>query len=1034
MLNQIITFSVRQKFIALSLVLLMAVAGYFSLIRLPINSLPDVTPVQVLVITKAGRFSPFDVEKLVSYPIETAMNGLPDVKQVRSTSQFALSAVTIEFEEGTDIYFARQMVSQRLQSISSDLPPDVSAPQLGPISTALGEIFQYAVRGENKSLTELREIQDWLIVPQLKVVKGVTEINSFGGFVKQYEVIIAPEKIRTFGIGIKEIIDAIANNNSVSGGNFLEHNREQYIIRGYGQINKADDIRNIIIRNINNKPVFIKDIADVVIGTQIRQGGVTQDGKGEIVSGIVMMLRGGNGREVIADIEKKINEINKSLPEGVQIEKFYDQSDLIDRTTATISTNLVEGGFLVIVVLLLLLGEISGALIVAMVIPFSMLFAFIGMREFGLAANLMSLGAIDFGMVVDGSVVMIENIVHRLQQNKNQNTDDLIISASKQVVRPIFFGVLIILMVYVPIMTFSGMEGILYRPMAITVAAAVLGSLMLALIFVPAISSLIFKKGVKIRRNYLIDWIKPRYQHGLEEHIDRRMSVSISAAIIFGLSMIVMSRLGTEFLPELDEGSILVEQVRMPSVTLKESMDNANWLAGKLIENIPEIKTVVPKTGRSDLANDWMGVHQTDVWIVLKPADEWRKGMTKEDIITQIEPYLKTEPGLAYNFTQPIAMRVDELTSGVKSDLAVKIYGEDLDSLNKVGENISALVSGMPGTANFFVEQPVGQPYLTIEIDREAVASFGLNVNDVQSVIEAGIGGQVAGQLYEGQRRFDIQVRYPAEFRSELQKIQEIPVPLPNGDFIPIKRVSRIVAQEGPREIQRENGWRRLIVGINIKNIDIGTYVSQLQAAIDLKAKVPSGYFLEYGGTFENQKRAMNHLLLVVPFSLFIIIGLLYINFGKMRYAIIILMNLPFALSGGIFLLWIRGMYLSVSASIGFVALFGVAVLNGIVLLDHINELRKEGGPLRKTIIEGAADRLRPVLMTALVASLGFIPMAFNSGPGSEVQRPLATVVIGGLITSTLLTLLVLPIIYFWVEERREKKRLENEEGAEKEE
>jgi cobalt-zinc-cadmium resistance protein CzcA len=511
MLNQIISFSVRQKFVALSLVLLMAVAGYFSLIRLPINSLPDVTPVQVLVITKAGRFSPFDVEKLVSYPIETSMNGLPDVKQVRSTSQFALSAVTIEFEEGTDIYFARQMVSQRLQSISSDLPPDVSAPQLGPISTALGEIYQYAVRGENKSLTELREIQDWLIAPQLKVVKGVTEINSFGGFVKQYEVIISPEKIRIYGIGIREIIDAISNNNSVSGGNFLEHNREQYIIRGYGQINKPDDIRNIVVRNINNKAVFIKDIADVVIGTQIRQGGVTQDGKGEIVSGIVMMLRGGNGREVIGDIEAKINEINKSLPDGVQIEKFYDQSDLIDRTTATISTNLVEGGFLVIVVLLLLLGEISGALIVAMVIPFSMLFAFIGMREFGLAANLMSLGAIDFGMVVDGSVVMIENIVHRLQKNKDQNPDDMIILAAKQVVRPIFFGVLIILMVYVPIMTFSGMEGILYRPMAITVAAAVLGSLLLALIFVPAISSLIFLKGVKMRRNYLIDWIKPRY-------------------------------------------------------------------------------------------------------------------------------------------------------------------------------------------------------------------------------------------------------------------------------------------------------------------------------------------------------------------------------------------------------------------------------------------------------------------------------------------------------------------------------------------
>ncbi len=1027
MLQQIIQFSVRQKFVALSLVILMAVAGYFSLMQLPINSLPDVTPVQVLIITKAGRYSPFDVEKLVSYPIETAMNGLPDVKQVRSTSQFGLSAVTVEFDEGTDIYFARQMVSQRIQSIADELPPDVSSPQLGPISTALGEIYQYIVRGDNLSLTELREIQDWIIVPQLKVVKGVTEINSFGGFVKQYEVTVIPGRLRTYGIGIGEIMNAISQNNSVSGGNYLEHNREQYIIRGYGQINKPDDIRNIIVKNINNKPVFIRDVADVSISTQIRQGGVTQDGKGEVVTGIVMMLRGGNGREVISGIETKINEINKNLPEGVRIEKFYDQSDLIDRTTATISTNLVEGGFLVIVVLLLLLGEISGALIVAAVIPFSMLFAFIGMREFGLAANLMSLGAIDFGMVVDGSVVMIENIVHRLQKHRDEPTDETIILAAKQVVRPIFFGVLIILMVYVPIMTFSGMEGILYRPMAITVAAAVFGSLLLALVFVPAISSLIFRKGVKVRRNYLIDWIRPRYSDGLERYLTRRLFVTLMAGGIFVVSIFLMTRLGTEFLPELDEGSILIEQVRMPSVTLKESMDNANWLAGKLIQNIPEIKTVVPKTGRSDLANDWMGVHQTDVWVILKPTKEWREGVTKEDIIAQIEPYLKTEPGLAYNFTQPIAMRVDELTSGVKSDLAVKVYGEDLDKLNQVAEKISSLVSDLPGTDNFYVEQPVGQPYLTIEVDREAVASFGLNVNDVQTVIEAGIGGQVAGQLYEGQRRFDIAVRYPADIRNELQKIQDVPVHLPNGDFIPLKRVSRIVAQEGPREIQRENGWRRLIVGINIKNIDIGTYVAQLQAKIGREANIPPGYFLEYGGTFENQQRAMRHLLLVVPLSLFIIIGLMYLNFGQMRFAVMILLNLPFALSGGIFLLWLRGMYLSVSASIGFVALFGVAVLNGIVLVDHINELRKEKGDLRRQVIDGATDRLRPVLMTALVASLGFIPMAFNSGPGSEVQRPLATVVIGGLITSTFLTLLVLPIIYYWVEERREKRLAKKE-------
>lgn len=1024
MLQQIITFSVRQKFVALSLVVLMAVGGYFSLIELPINSLPDVTPVQVLVITKAGRYSPFDVEKLVSYPVETAMNGLPEVAQVRSISQFGLSAVTVEFNEGTDIYFARQLVSQRLQSIANDLPGDVSSPMLGPISTALGEIYQYTVKGDGFSLTELREIQDWLIAPQLKTVKGVTEINSFGGFVKQFEVTVLPEQLSLFNIGISDVMDAIASNNSVSGGNYLEHNGEQYIVRGLGQIGDIADIENIIVKNVNNRPVFIRDIATVIPATEIRQGGVTQDGQGEVVTGIVMMLRGGNGRKVIQAIEEKIASINEGLPDGVSIEKFYDQSDLINRTTRTLSTNLAEGGMLVIVILLLLLGEISGALIVATVIPFSMLFAFIGMREFGLAANLMSLGAIDFGMVVDGSVVMVENIVHRLQKDTSKNKGEVIREAAMQVVRPIFFGVLIILMVYVPIMTFTGMEGILYRPMAITVAAAVFGSLLLALIYVPAISTIVFRKGVKVRRNYLIEWIKPFYVRNLAAFMNRKAFTVSAALVIFTLSLWVMSRLGTEFLPELDEGSILIEQVRMPSVTLDESIENANWLAGKLMEDIPEIRTVVPKTGRSDLANDWMGIHQTDVWVVLKPVDEWRKGLEKQlekqDIVEMIEPYLQSEPGLVYNFTQPIAMRVDELTSGVKSDLAIKIYGEDLDVLGQIGENISKLLPGLEGTGNFYVEQSVGQPYLTIEIDRAAVATFGLNVDDVQSVIEAGIGGQQAGMLYEGQRRFGITVRYPKEIRDELYKIQNVPVHLPGGGTIPLKRVALIELQEGPREIQRENGWRRLIVGINIRNIDLGTYATNLQEVVATQAEIPAGYFVEYGGTFENQQRAMRHLLLVVPLSIFIILGLLYLNFGKMKYAILILLNLPFALSGGVFLLWMRGMYLSVSASIGFVALFGVAVLNGLVLIDHINELRKsKEGKLTDLIVEGSADRLRPVLMTALVASLGFIPMAFNTGPGSEVQRPLATVVIGGLITSTFLTLLVLPIVYHWMEKRK---------------
>lgn len=1031
MLQKIIHFSIHQKFVALSLVILMAFGGFTALRQIPINSLPDVTPVQVLVITKAGRYSPYDVEKLVSYPIETAMNGIPDVLEVRSISQFGLSAVTVEFEEGTDIYFARQMVSQRLQSIGNELPQGVSNPQLGPISTALGEIYQYVVRGENKSLTELREIQDWLISPQLKTVKGVTEINSFGGFVKQYEVIVQPGKLMAYSIGLEDVILAIENNNSVSGGNYLEHNREQYIIRGFGQITDEQDIAQIIVTHLDNKPIFIKDIAEVTFGEQIRQGGVTQDGKGEVVTGIVMMLRGGNGRKVINEITARIDMINKSLPDGVQIEKFYDQSDLIQRTTKTITTNLIEGGFLVIAVLLLLLGEITGALIVALVIPLSMLFAFMGMKEFGLAANLMSLGAIDFGMVVDGSVVMVENIVHRLRDKKpGQKSDDIIQGAANEVVRPIFFGVLIILMVYVPIMTFRGMEGILFRPMAITVAAAVLGSLILVLIMVPALSSLAFRKGVRIRKNLVIDWLRPRYERFLIKNLDRRVFIITPAVIGLAISLFIMSRMGTEFLPELDEGSILVEQVRMPSVTLDESIENANWFAAQLMAHIPEIQTVVPKTGRSDLANDWMGVHQTDVWVLLKPKEEWRKGMTKDDIAHMIEPYLKTEPGLAYNFTQPIAMRVDELTSGVKSDLAVKIFGEDLEELNRIGNDISQIIARLPGTDNFFKEQTVGQPYLTIDIDREAVAGFGLNVDDVQRVIEAGIGGRVAGQVYEGQRRFDIVTRFPADLRDELSEISDIPVRLPNGEFVPMKRLAHIQPQEGPREIQRENGWRRVIVGINIDQIDMGTYVSDLQKALDDAQVVPPGYFIEFGGTFENQERAMNNLLLVVPLSLLIILGLLYLTFGKIRYAMLILLNLPFALSGGVVLLWIRGMHISVTAAIGFVALFGVAVLNGIVMISYINELRQSGLNVKDSTIQGAATRLRPVLMTALVASLGFLPMAFNTGPGSEVQRPLATVVIGGLITSTLLTLFVLPTVYNWLELKTKNKELKRTPGV----
>ena len=1017
MLHHIIDFSLRQRFVALALTALMAFAGGVALRSIPINSLPDVTPVQVLVITKAGRYSPYDVERLVSFPIESVMNGLPQVQEVRSISQFGLSAVTVEFEEHTDIYFARQLVSQRIQGIVDELPPGVSAPQLGPISTALGEIYQYIVRGEDLSLTELRTIQDWLIAPRLKTIPGVTEINSFGGFVKQYELIVKPAPLRALGLGLADIVHAVDRNNSVAGGNYLVHNREQYVIRGFGQLRSQSDIEQVVVTTRGGRPVYLRDVADVRIGRQIRQGAVTQDGRGEVVTGIVMMLRGGNGREVIQAIEREIEAVQRGLPAGVTIEKFYDQSELIERTTSTLTINLLEGGFLVIAVLLFMLGEVGGALIVASVIPLSMLFAFIGMREFGLAANLMSLGAIDFGMVVDGSVVMIENMVHRLQDESERRPVMLVIrDAAREVARPIFFGVMIILLVYVPIATFSGMEGILFRPMAITVATAVFGSLLLALVFVPAMATIVFRKGVRVRRNLVMDWLRPRYERFLERYIARRKIVFSAALVVLVAAMGLMPLLGTEFLPELDEGAILIEQIRMPSVTLEESVENANWLAGKLIQAIPEIQTVVPKTGRSDLANDWMGVHQTDVWVLLKPRSEWRPGVTKEWVIDAIEPYLHTEPGLAYNFTQPIAMRVDELTSGVKSDIAVKIFGEDLDVLERIGQAVAEILPDLAGTDNYVVERTAGLPYLNIDVDREAIASLGLSVEDVHRVIEAGIGGQAIGQVFEGQRRFDIVVRYPEYDRHRFQDIMNIPVTLPNGGSVPLHRVASIHAREAAREIARENGWRRVIVGINISDIDIGSYVAALRDAIGERVDVPAGNFIVYGGAFEDQQRAMRHLMVVVPVVLLIILGLLYVMFGRMRYAWMIFLNLPFALCGGVMLLWIRGLYLSVSASIGFVALFGVAVLNGVVLVAHINDLRHFDIPVRQATIRGAVNRLRPVLMTALVAGLGFIPMAFNTGPGSEVQRPLATVVIGGLITSTLLTLLVLPTVYNWLE------------------
>lgn len=1020
MLRFLIDFSLRRRFVALSLTALMAIGGVMAFRSLPVNSLPDVTPVQVLVITKAGRYAPPDVERLVSFPVETVMNGLPGVKEVRSTSQFGLSAVTVEFHESTDIYFARQLVAERVQAVAGSLPPGVDPPQLGPISTALGEIYQYTVRGEGWSLTDLRTLHDWLIAPQLKTVQGVTEVNSFGGFVKQYEVQPDPVAMQQYGITLETLMEALDLANETAGGNFIEHNREQYIIRGVGTLTSVEDIERVNVVQRGGRPILVRDVATVHLGQALRQGAVTQDGNGEVVTGIVMMLRGGNGQEVIAAVEERMALIRPGLPTGVTIEKFYDQSDLIKRTTFTLAENLVLGGFLVIVVLLALLGEWRGALIVASVIPLSILFAFMGMRGFGLAANLMSLGAVDFGMVVDGAVVMIDNIVKRLRplgpEVSTRKRLTVLRDAAQEVARPVFFGVLIILIVYLPIATFSGMEGLLYRPMAITVASAVFGSLLLALIFVPAVASLAFRKGVRVRESKVFVRLQATYQKQLERRLAQVVPIVGGAALLFAISLGVLSQMGTEFLPELDEGAVLIEVVRPPGVTLDESVAKGDTLARRLLAHLPEIRTVIPKTGRSDLANDWMGIHQTDVWVLLHPPSTWRRGMTRERLESEMATLMADDLSMVYNFTQPIAMRVDELTSGVKSDLAVKVFGENLDEVHAVTHRIATRVNTLPGTENVLLDQPEGQPYATFALNREAIARYGLTVRDVQRTIEAGLGGQPVGQVFEEQRRFDLVVRYAEPIRSTLLQLAEVPLVLPDGGSIPLGNVATLTLEEGPREIARENGWRRSVVGINLSGIDMGTYVENLQVVLREPGMVPEGIFVQIGGAFEDQQRATAHLILVVPMALALIFGLLYLQFGKARYAGLVFLNLPLAMTGGIFLLWGRGMYLSVSASIGFVALFGVAVLNGIVLIEHLNHLRREGVPLKEAVLKGTTDRLRPVLMTALVASLGFVPMAFNTGPGSEVQRPLATVVIGGLISATLLTLLVLPVLYYAIE------------------
>ena len=1027
MINAIIRFSVNQRLLVMLLVAGLVGAGIYSLLRLPIDAVPDVTNVQVQVLTAAPSLAPLEVERQITFPVEVAMSGLPDISEIRSVSKFGLSAVTIVFHDSIDIYFARQLVLERLSQAREQIPESIGAPEMGPISTGLGEIYQYELRaapGSPYDATALRTIQDWSVRRQLLGVPGVAEVNSFGGYEKQYQVQLDPMKLQSYGLSLHDVLEAVTRNNANVGGAYIEHGSEQYLLRGIGLVESADDISNIVVKTGRaGVPVYVRDVGSIVTGATVRQGAVTADGEGEIVAGIAMMLKGENSRTVVERVKERVAQIRKTLPAGVELIPFYDRTDLVNRTIYTVTKNLIEGALLVIVVLILLLGNWRGALLVATIIPLSMLFAAILMRVFGVSGNLMSLGALDFGLIVDGAVVMVENAVRRRAEAQHEGLtegpDKTILDACLEVGRPVVFAVAIIAIVYLPILSLTGIEGKMFKPMALTVVFALLGSLLLSLTYVPAALTFLLKGRVSEKESFLIRYAKRQYRPALAfMHRHRARALACAVALVL-LSAVLFRTLGSEFIPRLDEGSLAVQIMRLPSVSLTQSVQTATRVE-RVLRRFPEVTKVVSKTGRAEVATDPMGVELSDLYIELKPRSEWTSAGTREELIEQMSQALEDGvPEAAFSFSQPIELRVAELIAGVRSDVAIKLFGDDLDTLKRTAEQIGRAVRKVPGAADVKVEQVTGLPQLQIKPDRAAIARYGINVEDVNDLVESIVAGQSAGQVYEGEQRFNLVVRLGEATSRDVETIKALVVPAPNGARVPLAQLADIAVVEGPAQISREDTRRRIGVELNVRGRDIGSFVREAQAAIEREVKVPSGYYLKWGGQFENLERASGRLAIVVPLALCLIFLLLFSTFGSVKQALLIYTGIPFAVVGGIFALALRGMPFSISAGVGFIALFGVAVLNGVVMVSYINRLRAEGRTVEDAVTEGAQTRLRPVLMTALVASLGFVPMALATSAGAEVQRPLATVVIGGLITSTLLTLLILPTLYAWFERER---------------
>jgi cobalt-zinc-cadmium resistance protein CzcA len=981
--------------------------------------------VQVQVLTSAPSLAPLEVERQITFPVEIAMSGLPGVTQVRSVSKFGLSAVTIVFDDAIDTYFARQLVLERLSEVRQQIPETIASPEMGPISTGLGEIYQYEIRPIKGHATDpiaLRTIQDWVVRRQLMGTQGVAEVNSYGGQKKQYQIRVDPAKLQAYGLTLREILSAVVANNENVGGAYIEHSGEQYVLRGIGLTQTADQIGNIIVKTgAEGVPIFVRDVATVQIGGQVRQGAVLSDGRGEIVAGIVMMLKGENSRTVVENVKERVKQIKKTLPAGVEVVPFYDRAELVDRTIHTVESNLLEGAVLVIVVLLLVLGNWRGALLVASVIPLSMLFAAICMNLFKVSGNLMSLGAIDFGLIVDGAVVMVENAVRRLAEAQHEQLDEdnktTILKACLEVGRPVVFAVAIIAIVYLPILSLSGIEGKMFKPMSMTIVFALAGSLLLSLTYVPALLSLIMTGKVKEEESWLLRVIKPWYKQTLQLAWTYRPQTFAVAASLLVLSAVVFPFLGSEFIPRLDEGALAIQMQQLPSVSLSQSISTATQ-AERVLMTFPEVTKTVSKIGRAEVATDPMGVESVDMYVALRPPSEWKTAKTRDDLIAQMSDALeKRIPQAVFSFSQPIELRTAELIAGVRSDIAVKVFGDDLDTLRQVAEKISRAISKVPGAADVKVEQTAGLPQLMIETNREAIARYGINVEDVNNIVQSLIAGKPAGTVYEGEQRFDMIVRLNEASAQDMESIQRLLVAAPplasgrSGALIPLSALAKIRVEEGPAQISREDRRRRIVVELNVRGRDIGSFVQEAQKVIDKEIKLPEGYYITWGGQFENLQRATLMLAIVVPIALLLIFILLFMTFGSVSEALLIYTGIPFAVVGGIFALAIRAMPFSISAGVGFIALSGVAVLNGVVLVSYINTLRQEMDT-EQAVIQGALTRLRPVLMTALVASLGFFPMAFSSSAGAEVQRPLATVVIGGLITSSLLTLLLLPNLF----------------------